>query len=41
MLEELAGFIVYKHWPDTQEFITRTVELWNSWIWLSCYYNRV
>ena len=22
-------FIVYKHWPDTREFITRSVELWN------------
>jgi len=33
--------IVYKHWPDTHEFITQTVELWNRWIRLSCYYNRV
>ena len=33
--------IVYKHWPDTRELITRTVELWNRWIRLSCYYNRV
>jgi len=33
--------IVYKHWPDTREFVTRTVELWNRWIRLSCYYNRV
>jgi len=21
--------IVYKHWPDTHEFSTHTVELWN------------
>jgi len=34
--------IVYEHWPDTCELITRTVELWNRWIKvLSCYYNRV
>jgi len=33
--------IVNKHWPDTCEFIIRTVELWNRWIRLSCYYNRV
>ena len=32
---------VYKHWTDTREFITWTVELWNRWIRLSCYYNRV
>jgi len=25
------GVIVYKHWPDTRVFITRTVELWNWW----------
>jgi len=31
--------IVYKHWPDTREFITRTVDLWKRWIRLSCYYN--
>jgi len=24
--------IVYKHWPDTREFITQTVELWTRWI---------
>jgi len=29
--------IVYKHWPDTCEFIRRTDELWNRWIRLSCY----
>jgi len=34
-------YIVYKHWPDTCEFITHTVELWNRWIWSSCFYNRV
>jgi len=28
--------IVYKHSPETREFITRTVELWNRWIRLSC-----
>jgi len=33
--------IVYNYWPDTREFITRSVELWNGWIRLSCYYNRV
>jgi len=33
--------IVYKHWPETREFITRTVELWKRWIRLSCYYNIV
>jgi len=27
--------------PETREFVTRTVELWNRWIRLSCYYNRV
>jgi len=30
---------VYNHWPDNREFITRTVELWNRWIRLSCYYT--
>jgi len=25
--------------PDTREFMTQTVELWNWWIRLSCYYN--
>ena len=34
------GF-AWEHWPDTLEFITRTAELWNRWIGLSCYYNRV
>ena len=33
--------IVDEHWPETHEFITWTVELWNRWIRLSCYYNRV
>jgi len=33
--------VVYKHWPDTHEFITWIVELWNRWIRLSCYYKRV
>ena len=27
--------IVYKHWPDSHGFITRTMELWNRWIRLS------
>jgi len=38
---QIYAHIVYEHWPDTHEFITRTVELWNRWIRLSCYYNRV
>jgi len=33
--------IVFEYWPETREFITRTFELWNRWIRLSCYYNRV
>jgi len=35
--------LVHKHiyWPDTLEFITQTMALWNRWIRLSCYYNRV
>jgi len=37
----LTANIVYKHWPDTSEFIIQTVELWNRWIRLSCFYNRV
>jgi len=37
----LSFDIVYTYWPDTREFITQTVELWNRWIRLSCYYNRV
>ena len=28
--------IVYKHWPDTREFITQSGELWNRWIKLDC-----
>ena len=32
--------IVYIHWPETREFITQTIELWNRCIRLSCYYNR-
>jgi len=27
---------VYKHWPDSHESITQTVELWYRWIRLSC-----
>jgi len=34
-------YIVDQHWPETCEFIKRTVELWNRWIRLSWYYNRV
>mgnify|MGYP007133234786 FL=1 len=41
VIETLRLFIVYEHWPETHEFITRTVELWNKWIRLSCYYNTV
>jgi len=31
----------YKHWPDTRELITRTVELRKRWFRLSCYYSSV
>ena len=31
--------IAWEH--DTPESITRSAELWNRWIRLSCYYNRV
>ena len=31
------SYIVYEHWTDTREFITRTAELWNRWIRLSSY----
>jgi len=34
-------YIVDEHWPDTRDFITRNIELWNRWIRQSCYYNRV
>jgi len=40
-LDILIMCIVYKHWPVTHEFFTRTVELWNRWIRVSCYYYRV
>jgi len=33
--------IAYHYRPDTREVITRTVELWNKWARLSCYYSRV
>jgi len=33
--------IVYKHWPETCDFIKQTIELWARWIRLSCYYSRV
>jgi len=33
--------VVYQHWPETCEFITQTIELWDRWIRLSSYYNRV
>ena len=39
-IQNFPASIVYKHWPDTCEFITRTVELWNRWIRLSCYYKQ-
>jgi len=29
---------IYTQWPDTREFITRTVELWNRGIRVPCYY---
>jgi len=32
---------VDKHWPETREFITQTIGLWNRWIRRSYYYNRV
>jgi len=41
VLTNPGNHIVDKHSPDTREFITRTVELWNMWIRRSCYYNRV
>jgi len=31
---------VYTNIDLTRESVTRTVELWNSWIRLSWYYNR-
>ena len=34
-------YLVYEHWPETHEFITRTIELWNRWIRLSFYNNIV
>jgi len=40
-MDGLVYLIAYKHWPDTREFITQTVQLWNRWIRLSCYYNRI
>ena len=34
--------IVYKHWPDTCEFITQTIMNSEIDVWdLSCYCNRV
>jgi len=30
-----------EHWPEIREFITQIIELWNKWIRLSCFYNRV
>jgi len=38
-LKNRIQLIVCEHWPDTCEYITWTVELWNRWIRLSCYYN--
>jgi len=40
-IDKTHSSIVYKHWPDTREIITRTVELCNTWIRLSCNYSRV
>jgi len=40
-LLKLCSCTVYEHWPETREFITRTIELWNRWMRLSCYYSRV
>jgi len=40
-MEILHIYIVDEHWPETHESIKQTVELWNRWIRLSCYYNRV
>jgi len=43
-VSNLAVYVVkfdVLHWPDIPEFITRSVELWNRWIRLACYYNRV
>ena len=37
----LLCYTVDEHWPETREFITQTVELWNRRIRLSCYNNRV
>jgi len=37
----LTFYIGWEHWPDTCEFITPSVELWNRWIRLSRCYNRV
>jgi len=31
----------WKHWQDNRKLITRSVELWNRWIRVSCYFNRV
>ena len=33
--------IVYKSWPETREFITRTVELWNGHVITTEYWTRV
>jgi len=34
----LLDGIAWKHWPDTCECITRTIEFWNRWIrLLYCY----
>jgi len=41
LLNHFGVNIVYEHWPNNREFITRTAEFWNRWIWMSCYYNRI
>jgi len=32
--------IAWEHWPDTNEFNTRSAEFWNRCIRLSCYYSK-
>ena len=33
--------ITWEHWPDTREVTIWSAEVWNRWIRLSCYCNRV
>jgi len=39
--DSFMQYIVHKHWTDSREFITRTVQLWNRCSRLSCYFNRI